>query len=155
MNTLVVYYSRFGNTQRVAEAIAEGLQSAGPAGTLNADQLRAEDLAGIELIVMGTPTHKMNLPDAVRPVLDSLPRRILRGVAVAAFDTSYEMSAFLARFTAAKKLNRKLRKLGGKRIVPPETFHVAGREGPLLDGELERARQWAGLILGQLEPQST
>lgn len=155
MNTLVVYYSKFGNTQRVAEAIAEELQSAGPAGTLNADELRAEDLAGIELIVMGTPTHKMNLPDAVRPVLDSLPRRILRGVAVAAFDTSYEMSAFLARFTAAKKLNRKLRKLGGKRIVPPETFHVAGHEGPLLDGELERARQWADLILGQLEPRST
>jgi flavodoxin len=154
MKALVVYYSKFGNTQRAAEAIAEGLQPAGPARSLNADQLRAEDLAGIELVVMGTPTHKMNLPDAVRPVLDSLPRRILRGVAVAAFDTSYEMSAFLARFTAAKKLNRKLRKLGGKRLVPPETFHVAGREGPLCDGELERAMQWAGLILERLEPRS-
>ena len=66
---------------------------------------------------------------------------------MAAYDTSYKMSPFLARFTAAKKLSRKLRKLGGKQLVPPETFHVVAREGPLYDGEVDRARVWAGSIL--------
>ena len=62
------------------------------------------------------------------------------------------MSAWLARFTSARKLDKKLRKLGGKRIVSPETFHVVEREGPLYDGEIERAEAWAGLILKQLGP---
>ena len=97
---------------------------------------------------MGTPTHKMNLPEAVRPVFEELPKRSLRGVPIAAFDTSYKMSAFLGRFTAAKRIDRKLRKLGGKRLVPPETFHVEdNHEGPLYDGEIERAKNWAGSIL--------
>jgi flavodoxin len=153
MNTLVVYFSKFGNTQRVAEAIAEELQSAGSARTLGTEQLTAAQVQGVDLAVMGTPTHKMNLPEAVRPVLQELPRGILRGVPIAAFDTSYKMSTFLARFTAAKKLNRKLRRLGGRPIVPPETFHVTGSEGPLYDGEIDRARRWAGLILERLEIQ--
>jgi hypothetical protein len=99
---------------------------------------------------MGSPTHRMNLPEGVRPVFEALPKRILRRTPVAAFDTSYKMSAFLSRFTAAKKLSHKLRQLGGRRIIPPETFHVVGREGPLYDGEVERARAWAASILGRL-----
>jgi flavodoxin len=150
MNALVVYHSQFGNTQQVAEAITEVFQGAGAARTLSADRLAAAELQDVDLVVMGTPTHKMNLPQALRPVLEELPRRILRGVPIAAFDTSYKMSAFLARFTAAKRVDRKLRKLGGKRLVPPETFHVKEHhEGPLYDGEIERARTWAQTVLAK------
>ncbi|MGD9048037.1 MAG: flavodoxin family protein [Anaerolineae bacterium] len=150
MNALVVYHSQFGNTQQVAEAIAEVFQGAGAARALSADQLAAAELQDVDLMVMGTPTHKMNLPLALRPVFEELPRRILRGVTIAAFDTSYRMSALLARFTAAKRVDRKLRKLGGKRLVPPETFHVEDHhEGPLYDGEIERAKTWAQTILAK------
>ena len=148
MNALVVYHSQFGNTEQVAKAIAGVFQEAGATRTVRASQLAAADLQEVDLVVMGTPTHKMNLPEAVRPVFEELPKRSLRGVPIAAFDTSYKMSAFLARFTAAKRIDRKLRKLGGKRLVPPETFHVEdNHEGPLYDGEIERAKNWAGLIL--------
>ncbi|MCK5313785.1 MAG: flavodoxin family protein, partial [Anaerolineales bacterium] len=109
----------------------------------------AADLNELDLVVIGSPTHRMNLPEAVRPVFEALPRRILRGTLIAAFDTSYKMSAWLARFTAAKKLDRKLRKLGGKRLVPPETLFVIGREGPLYDGEIERVREWAAALLAR------
>ena len=155
MNALVVYHSKFGNTRQVAEAVAGVFQGAGAARTLCADRLVAAELEDVDLVVVGTPTHKMNLPEAVRPVFERLPRRILRGVPIAAFDTSYEMSAFLARFTAARRVDKKLRKLGGKRLVPPETFHVEHHhEGPLLDGEIERAQRWAESILAQLSAQS-
>jgi len=155
MNALVIYHSEFGNTRQVAKAIAEVFQGAGAARTLSAEQLTAADLQGADLVVMGAPTHKMNLPAAVRPVFETLPRRILKGVPTAAFDTSYKMSAILARFTAAKRLDRELRKLGGKRLVPPETFFVhEHHEGPLYDGEIERARRWAESILVQLNGRS-
>ena len=148
MTALVVYHSQFGNTQKVAESIAKVLQEVGTARTLRAEQLTAVDLQDADLVVMGTPTHKMNLPQVVRPVFEQLPKRSLRGVPIAAFDTSYKMGSLLARFTAAKKVDRNLRKLGGKRLVPPETFHVEEHhEGPLFDGEIERAGAWAKTIL--------
>jgi flavodoxin len=146
MNTLVIHYSKFGNTQRVAEAIATELGLNGPVRVLSQDELSPEDLQQADLVIMGSPTHRMNLPEDVRFKLGSLPKRILRGKKMAAFDTSYKMSRWLTPLTASKKLVRKLKKLGGKRVVPPETFHVVGKEGPLYDGEIERAQNWARLV---------
>lgn len=147
MHTLVVYFSKFGNTQMVAEAIAETLRSAGNARLISSEDLMAADFEGVDLVVMGTPTHNMNLPKVVRPVFERLPKRALKNIPVAAFDTSYKMSWWLNHFTASKRLAQKLRNLGGKRIVPPEIFHVTEREGPLYAGEIARAREWAALIL--------
>ena len=152
MNALVVYFSGYGNTRKVAEVIAQNLEANQSTRVIAMDEMSVSDLAGSDLVIMGCPTHRMNLPEAVRPMFGHLPKRALRGIPVAAFDTSYKMSAWLARFTSARKLDKKLRKLGGKRIVSPETFHVVEREGPLYDGEIERAEAWAGLILKQLGP---
>jgi flavodoxin len=154
MNALVVYFSKFGNTQKVAETIAEVLEAETSLRIISSDKLSATELEDVDLLIMGTPTHRMNLPEAVQPIFEKLPRRVLRKMPTAAFDTSYKMSAFLARFTAAKKLARKLRKLGGMQIVPPETFLVMGREGPLYEGELYRAREWGRSILNKLSRRS-
>lgn len=150
MNALVVYFSKFGNTQKLAETIADRLDSHGSVQTISSENLTIEVLQEVDLVVMGSPTHKMNLPEAVKPVFDSLPRRVLPGTPAAAFDTSYKMSWWLNQFTASKRLAKKLRKLGGKLVVPPEIFHVTGREGPLYDGELERAQAWADSILARI-----
>jgi flavodoxin len=150
MNALIVYFSKFGNTRQVAETLADTLGARYQVRLLSADDLSGSDLESADLVVMGSPTHKMNLPVALRPLLDALPKRVLKGTPVAVFDTSYKMSWFLNHFTAAKKLSRKLRKLGGKMSLPPETFHVTEREGPLYDGELERAAAWAEAILDKV-----
>ena len=151
MQTLVVYFSKFGNRQKVAKAIAKRMESQGPVQTISSAELTVSVMQEVDLVVMGSPTHNMNLPKAVQPMLENLPKGILRGTQVAAFDTSYKMSAILSRFTAAKKLAKKLRKLGGKPIVPPETFHVMEREGPLYEGEIERAQAWAASLMEQLQ----
>ena len=148
--SVIVYYSRFGHTQRIAQAVGDVLSSAGEAQVLPVDQVTAASLEGVNLVVMGSPTHRMRMPKEVQPLFDALPRRALRGAAVAAFDTSYHTSRFLAHFTAAKTLAHKLRRLGGKPAAPPQTFFMAAREGPLEDGEIERAKVWAGTLLAQL-----
>ena len=147
--SVVIYFSKFGNTRTTAETIADTLASTGPVRLLNANQMSERDIKDADLIVVGTPTHKMNLPEAVRPVFDHLPKGCLKGIQTAAFDTSYKMSNLMSRFTAAKLLNRKLRKFGGKAVVPPETFFVVGREGPLYEGEIERAKDWAKQIINR------
>lgn len=151
MNALVIYFSQFGNTRMLAESMAEAMAATieppGVVRVAGTGQLGAGDLAGADLVVMGVPTHRMNLPEVVRPALDALPRGAMEGKAVAAFDTSYRMNGLLSRFTAARRLDRQLRKLGGRRVVAPETFFVEGREGPLEEGEVERAQRWATSIL--------
>ena len=149
MNALIAYFSKFGNTRKIAEVVAEALKSEGSVRVIHTDQLTVSDLSDADLVVMGSPTHRMNLPEAVRPVFELMPRRVLHDTPVAAFDTSYKMSRWLAPFTAARKLTKKLRKLGGRQVVAPETFFVMEREGPLYDGELDRAGLWAESILAQ------
>jgi flavodoxin len=147
MKTLVVYFSKYGNTQKVAETITSTCDANGSTRLLNLDDLEPVDLQEVDLVIMGSPTHRMNLPETAKEKLNHFPKGMLKGVQVAAFDTSYKMNWFLTQFTASKKLAQKLRKLGGKRVVSPETFHVMDAEGPLYEGELERARTWVGRIL--------
>jgi hypothetical protein len=44
---------------------------------------------------------------------------------------------------AAKPIAARLKKKGGELIVSPEGFFVEGMKGPLVNGELERAANWA------------
>ena len=147
MNSLVIYFSKFGNTKLVAETIGEVFKQAGGVRILNSDDLTEADFDRVDLVVMGSPTHKMNLPEAVRPLFNTFSKKLLKGKYFAAFDTSYKMSWWLNQFTASKRLSPKLRRLGGKAIVPPQIFHVTERKGPLYDGELHHAKKWAELIL--------
>jgi flavodoxin len=150
MNTLIVYFTRFGNTHRIAETIAASMASNGKVKTIDFDRFPVSNLDILDLLVMGCPTHKMNLPKAVNTILENVPKNTLSNIPVVAFDTSYKMSWLLNQFTASKHLAKKLRKLGGKLIVPPEIFLVSGREGPLVEGELERAQDWVTSFLGKI-----
>ncbi len=151
MYSLVIYSSRYGNTRAIAETIAGELASFGKARLVEAGSLSVDDFGPADLVIMGAPTYRMNLPEEVRAIFEIFPRRILKGRAVAAFDTSYAMSSFLALFTASHPLIQKLRKLGGKPLLPPETFAIAkAHEGPLLEGEIDRAKRWTGDIITRL-----
>lgn len=153
MRTLIVYYSKFGNTRRIAEALAETMREAGDARLIAIDQLTASDLEAADLVVVGSPTHAFSVPEAVRSVLDAQPAGILAGRLVAAFDTTVRPWP-LRRLRASPKLLDHLTRLGGKPIAPPETFFVAmkspqqsGETDMLLEGEHDHARQWAQKLL--------
>jgi hypothetical protein len=84
-------------------------------------------------------------------LLKNLPENCLQGVKVVAFDTRILLSDIKSaplRFIvktggyAAKPISKMLTEKGGKLILPPEGFFVAGDQGPLKDGELERATRW-------------
>ena len=143
MNTLVIYFSKYGNTHSVAQTIADQFSDTTIKENSSTPVLSLDDLTLKDL----QDAHRMNLPESAKAVIGDFPKGLLKGTLVAAFDTSYKMNWFLSQFTAAKKLAHKLRKLGGRRVVPPETFHVMDTEGPLYEGELQRAKTWADTIL--------
>ena len=64
----------------------------------------------------------------------------------AAFDTGLRMPL---SGSAAGKLEDALRKRGCTLAAPAQRFHVTGIRGPLADGELGPARDWARSIVAQ------
>ena len=160
MKALVAYDSTYGNTEQVARAIGTALGPQVEAETLRVGEVTPERLAGVELLVVGCPTQKFSPTGVTTRFLKSIPQDGLRGVKVAAFDTRFTVAeiekvkilAFFVRIFgyAAEPLADRLQKKGGELVVPPEPFYVSDTEGPLLDGELERAGKWAKQILATL-----
>jgi len=58
----------------------------------------------------------------------------------AAFDTRVKL---FIHGDAARKLTKALTDAGASIIGGPMAFYVKGSEGPLMDGETERAAAWA------------
>jgi len=68
---LVVYYSRTGNTKKMAEAVAEGAKSAGGDVTLApVDKVKAGDLVKYDGLILGSPTYYGLMAAEVKKLLD-------------------------------------------------------------------------------------
>jgi flavodoxin len=174
VNTLVVYESIYGNTREIAEAVAEGLGGAKILAVHDA----ATGVEDADLVVVGGPTHMHGLAtsmsrkmaieaaneDGHAPVepgagdsvglrrwLHETPKR--DGARAATFDTRLDKSPTLTG-TAARAIARRLRRRGYD-VVGSESFLVEDAEGPLEDGELQRARAWGAKLARQLADAST
>lgn len=62
MRAVIVYESMFGSTRYVAEAIAEGLADCAEVSVVPVAHANAEVLDGVDLLVVGAPTHLHGLP---------------------------------------------------------------------------------------------
>jgi len=59
---LVLYYSRSGNTEKMAKAVAEGAKTAGNTEVELNYHVDAEDLTNFDAILMGAPTYHHDMP---------------------------------------------------------------------------------------------
>ena len=162
MRAMVVYDSGFGNTEKIAQAIGQGLGSPEDVEIVRVGDVKPEQLTGITLLIVGSPTQKFSPTGATTSYLKGIPRNGLQGVKVAAFDTRFPVSeiervrvlAFFVKIFgyAAEPIAGRLEKKGGELVIPPEGFFVGGTEGPLQEGELERAADWAKQIIQAARP---
>ena len=147
MKALVVYDSAYGNTKSVADAIAgslDGLQASSvPVGDFKPDALEAGDL-----LVVGSPINGWRPTPKITELLSAFGKGSLAGVKAAAFDTRVRM---FIHGDAAKKITHALKAGGADIIAGPMPFYVKGSEGPLRDGEIEKAEGWARGLLTSLK----
>ena len=159
MQTLVVFESMFGNTAAIARAVGSGLATKLETEVYEVGVAPRVLAESTELLVVGGPTHAFGMSRigtretaarqagdrlvsqgiGVREWLDAFqfPRW---GVAGAAFDTRIDRPRFPG--AAANAISRRLRRAGISPVLSAESFYVSATDGPLLEGELERARQW-------------
>ena len=139
MSTLVLFDSNFGNTKIIADTVAAELG----AQATPLPSLGAVDLAGVDLLVIGSPINAWKPTAKMQAFLDGLGEGALRGVSAAAFDTRVKL---FIHGDAAGKISHALEKAGAQIVAKPHGFTVEGREGPLSAGEVEKARDWARSI---------
>lgn len=159
MPALVVYESMWGNTEMVARAIADGIAQVCPVEVVEVEKAPAEPGSEVTLIVAGGPTHAFSMSKpatraeahhrgatqgsdtiGIREWLDALPAGRHPQV-VATFDTKSSRVKRLPG-SAATKAAKVAGKHGYPRADHAHSFLVTGTEGPLADGELERAFEW-------------
>ncbi len=140
MSALVIYDSLYGNTQKVADAIAKGVKGK----SVRVGEFKKEMLKGITLLIVGSPIHGWKPSEDTIFFLNSLAPGSLKGIKVAAFDTRVRL---FIHGDAAGKIDAQLVALGGKSAAPPTGFIVEGKEGPLAKGEIEKATKWAANLL--------
>jgi flavodoxin len=172
MRALVIYESMFGNTKRVATAVADGLRESLDVEMVEAGKAPASLLDGVDLVVVGGPTHAVSMSrqstreDAVRQGAKADPH--VYGIRewidlleagphstkVATFDTRVGRVRHLPG-SAAKAAAKGMRRQGYTLLEKPHSFFVQDTEGQLFDGELDRARAWGAQLAASLTPAAT
>ena len=160
MKALVVYDTRFGNTQKIAEAIGGAIE--GDVKVVHVTEANASALDSLDLLVVGSPTQGASHTPVVQNFLDKIPEGALKNINVAAFDTRYStksggigtrlIAAMAKGFGfAAPRIADILKEKGGNLLAEPEGFIVNGTRGPLKHGEIERATTWAKKLQSEVK----
>ncbi len=138
MKAIIVYDTKFGNTEQVAEGIAKVLN----ADLIKVTQVDPAKLKIYDIFIFGSPTHAWNMSGGMKKVFNKLKGHSFEGKKATAFDTKLN-----TRFAgnAATKIQSKLKKLGFSIAMKPVHFFVIGREGPLADGEMEKVKAFSTL----------
>ncbi len=145
MDALIVYDSKFGNTEKIAKAIAEKLSSYGQAKTVLAGKADPQKISNTDILIIGSPTQAWRPTEPVQSFIKNIPEETLKGMHIAGFDTRFKKTRLLTG-SAARIITKRLEKKGADIIIPPESFFVSGMEGPLIKEEERRASDWAKTI---------
>jgi flavorubredoxin len=75
VKVLVLYYSRTGNTEKMAKAVAEGAKSAGNVQVELSYFVDAEELGGFGAVLVGTPTYHHDMPVDIKMLFEEAAAR--------------------------------------------------------------------------------
>jgi flavodoxin len=140
MKALVVYYSVYGNTEKIAKALAAGLESSGvDVDVVKVDAVKLDESVSVDLLCVGSPVHAWGASKPVKEFLERLKKaKDLSGKKAFAFDT--KMKSRLAG-GAAGKIEKKLQDMGLTIVKPNASAIVKAREGPLEETAEETFKQ--------------
>lgn len=159
MKALVVYESMFGNTEKIARAVADGVGESVDVQLAEVADAPTDPSPDVAFIVAGGPTHAFSMSrentrtDAIskgahegerefglREWMAALPSGE-HTEKIATFDTKIKSMRHLPG-SAAKSAAKAAHRHGYESLSKAESFYVDDVDGPLLDGEIDRARAW-------------
>lgn len=126
MKAIVLFDTLFGNTERIANSLARGMQDAGvEAKCVSIKMASTETLSEYDLIAIGAPTQYITASKPMKEFLDQLREIDLKGKWGFAFDT--KLDSIMAG-SAAKFIEKKLKACGVDIIRPRSSAIVIARK---------------------------
>jgi len=152
MKTLILFRSYYGNTEKVAEAIAQQMKSAGHEAVVRDIRLRLPDLHDIDAIVIGAPTRMGRVTRKARSALRQLKRKGYADKPVAVFDTIAMIPSTPEALERSRKwlepgavgIMQKIARDNGLNLFPDTLrCEVAEMKGPLVENAIGKAVAFA------------
>ena len=139
---IVIYESQFGNTEKIALALARGLRDQGiKVDFCRVDAVKLDKLPAYDLLLIGGPTQGRSISKPMGEFLDALKDVAVQDKMGFAFDTRV---AHRFAGSAGKIIENRLKKLRMHIIKSYTSAIVKGTEGPLEEGMEELFQQIAG-----------
>ncbi len=144
---MVIYHTKFGNTERIAKALARGMEKQGvKVDCVEADEVDVDRLVEYDFLAIGGPTHNLGVSKPMKTFLEKLKSVNIEGKKAFAFDTKLK-SRWAG--SAGKGIEKTLKKLGMSIVKPHSSAIVTGNEGPLEEG-MEEAFEQLGVEIAEL-----
>jgi menaquinone-dependent protoporphyrinogen IX oxidase len=157
MKGIVVYDTSYGNTKKIAETIAETLREPG----IEVDLFDVKDVKKLngkdyDFLVLGSPTKFGTMSFTIKFFLGKVKGEEWMSKPFAAFDTENPENVEQARiqkkeWSAAEKIAEKLREKKMSQLLPVLKTLVLGQKGPLVEGEIDRAKGYAMELAAKLK----
>jgi menaquinone-dependent protoporphyrinogen IX oxidase len=152
MKGIVVYDSSYGNTRQIAETIAETLKKSG----IEVDVFYVKDVKKLSakdygFLIIGSPTRFGTMSFTVKGFLGKVKDKEWLNKPFAAFDTENPENLEKPEWSAAEKIAAKLREKKMDQLLPVLKALVIDMKGPLQEGEIERANDYAKQLAAKLK----
>jgi flavodoxin I len=136
---IVIYHTLFGNTEKIAKALASGMDEQGiDVNCVKVEDAQIDKLIEYDLVAIGGPTHGFGMSSPIRAFIKKLKQVNLHNKKAFAFDTKrgYRLAG-----SAAKGIEKKLKKNGLDIVKPYASAIVKDLKGPLEDDMDKKFKQ--------------
>ena len=155
VKVLVVYDTKYGNTKLVAEKIVGGMREVEGIETAISDveEVDLDRIVDNDAILIGSPNHYGGPTSGVKEFIDKLGKLNLEGKLFAVFDTYLGKRSDYFFEKAVKKMEKRIsEKVPGLRLITSGlSIRVGGMEGPIVEGELPKCKDFGKKIANQLK----
>ena len=152
MKVLIVFETKYGNTKKAAETIGEVIKDAGNEITVvKVDDVEMDTIKDYKAIVIGSPTYASNQARSIKKFISSLSVEADTKIVVFDTHTGDGKSTGGVMRRAVKKMEKQIQKNPNlKKIVNGLQVAVKGIKGPIIEGELDKCKEFAKEIAKNL-----
>ena len=136
---IVIYHTLFGNTEKIAKEVASGMDEQRiDVDCIKVEEVQIDKLKEYDLLAIGGPTHGFGMSKPMKEFIETIEQMDLQDKNAFAFDTK-NSSRFWGN--AAKRIEKRLKRLGLNIVKPTASAIVKGLKGPLQEGMDEKFKQ--------------
>ena len=142
MKVLIVFDTKHGNTQQVADLIADGINSVEGTETevVNVKDFELSENKTYDLILIGSPNHVGSHVKSIKKFIKNLSSSSLKASSFAAFDTYMSKDFEKAVKKMEKQISENLP--NSTMALPGLSIKVGGMKGPIVDSDLSKCKEF-------------